>query len=120
MSSPYSYEPLFTAHQPDDGFSNDMASDDGASNEEPSDNIRLLTLMPGDFEDPLRCHLTVLSLGHCPYYEALSYVWGDPAIKRGLQVDWQELLITANLESALRYLRFAHKVRVVWVDAICS
>lgn len=65
-------------------------------------------------------------------YEALSYVWGPPKgrIKAIVQKPdevrgWRAKLrtrrlpITSNLTSALRYLRYEDRERVMWIDAIC-
>lgn len=40
--------------------------------------IRVLTLLPGGFEDLLRVSVGKQSLDASPIYNALSYVWGDP------------------------------------------
>jgi hypothetical protein len=42
--------------------------------------IRLLTLLPGDESTMVRCSLEHVSLINPPEYRALSYCWGDPAI----------------------------------------
>jgi hypothetical protein len=39
--------------------------------------IRLLTLFPSSDGPLLRCALEKVELDHSPYYEAISYVWGD-------------------------------------------
>jgi hypothetical protein len=52
-------------------------------------------------------------------YKALSYTWGDATKDCHLvKVNDTEVLIGANLESALRNLR-AREVTPLWVDAIC-
>ena len=38
-------------------------------------------------------------------YKALSYVWGNYAIRRLIDVNGKELFVTANPETALRYVR---------------
>ena len=40
--------------------------------------IRLLILQPGDWEEDIKVSLQVVSLDNEPEYIALSYVWGDP------------------------------------------
>ena len=37
-------------------------------------DIRVLSLLPGSFDDPLRCWLTVKSIEQQPIYDALSYM----------------------------------------------
>jgi hypothetical protein len=41
------------------------------------DNIRVLTLQPGLFNNPIHCQLEQISLSAGRAYEALSYVWGN-------------------------------------------
>ncbi len=92
---------------------------------------------------------TVLSEVHVPQFEALSYAWGSfegPARicishkkRRSLRSllqraarrlaahrlagtaleDLQALAVTQNLATALRYLRYDDRPRVLWIDAIC-
>ena len=57
-------------------------------------------------------------------YEALSYTWGgipDPShfIKILQEGQAYRILITANLESALRHLRPSRDVLHLWADALC-
>ncbi|VUC31834.1 unnamed protein product [Clonostachys rosea] len=81
--------------------------------------IRLITIDPGKPADELHCSLSVASLNARPKYEALSYVWGDPAITDNITVNGVSHQVTANLKYALCALRNLTKPRVVWVDAIC-
>ena len=39
--------------------------------------IRLIELLPGGWEDDLRCNIHTISLETPPVYDALSYSWGD-------------------------------------------
>lgn len=59
-------------------------------------------------------------------FEAVSYTWGDPSDRESITVIAPEdhaeegtLMIGRNLAQALRHLRFEHKPRSLWVDAIC-
>lgn len=81
--------------------------------------IRLLTLHPSQFDEDVRCSLHTISLTNGPHYEALSYVWGDPANTLPVIVNGSEIRVTANLEAALRHLRWQEKPRMLWVDAVC-
>ena len=83
------------------------------------DNIRLLTLQPGLFNDPIHCQLEQVSLSAGHAYEALSYVWGNARDTAPMILDRTPYHITKNLECALRYLRYKESPRVLWVDAIC-
>ena len=102
------------------------------------DLIRLIELLPGGWEDDLRCNIHIVSLDSPPIYDALSYSWGDesqddPSLptdvlssflrtfesgKRFLRCNGQILLIGSNLYNALRRLR-DKSVRYLWVDRVC-
>jgi Heterokaryon incompatibility protein (HET) len=85
----------------------------------PLHNVRLLTLLPGHFDDPIFCELANGVLEASPDYEALSYVWGNPRVTRIIQLQGHDFSVTENLESALRHLRLKEKSRILWVDALC-
>lgn len=99
--------------------------------------IRLVELLPGAWEDDLRCNIHTISLDTPPTYDALSYSWGDEAQDdpslpvdflssllrvisgpKFLRCNGQILLISSNLYNALRRLR-DKSVRYLWVDRIC-
>jgi hypothetical protein len=82
--------------------------------------IRLLELAPGKFDDTIVMRLipcNVLADSPLPY-EALSYCWGTETTPRMAVLDGIPIPITANLDSALRHLRFTLVKRTMWVDAI--
>lgn len=106
-----------------------------------SNETRVLTLWPGTTSNNIEVTLHHIDLrGDVPLmYEALSYVWGSPD-DRGLIVikgttfasdlEVQEkdqlrrnqhgyLLVTRNLEVALRHIRDLTKPCTLWIDAIC-
>ena len=91
------------------------------------DAFRLLRLLPSnDFSAEIVCEVFESDLDGHPEYEALSYVWGDPAVVVDIRiqaaqpsVDHQRLRITQNLELALHFLRRSIETRCLWVDAIC-
>jgi hypothetical protein len=80
--------------------------------------IRTLTLMCGDFDDPIQCSLQTVSLVDRPTYTALSYVWGDAQDTFPITVNDTAFLATKYLKLALQYLREVHRDIVLWVDAI--
>lgn len=66
-----------------------------------------------------------MDLKNRPEYEALSYTWadstGDTSLSQSIYVgDRHDILpITVNCADALRRLRFPHRSRSLWIDAIC-
>ena len=101
-----------------------MAPYQYSSLKESLNEIRVLTLHPGDFSADLHVsiHKVTLRLDSPPIYEALSYVWGTTENPVELKVDPsgnETLAITQNLAIALPYLRFENKTRTLWIDAIC-
>ncbi|KAF2754812.1 HET-domain-containing protein [Pseudovirgaria hyperparasitica] len=103
--------------------------------QDPKTQIRLLTLFPGDFSDPiiLSLHTVSLTLTNKNHYEALSYVWGSSTETRTIflrlsdesqdsaepNMDSAPFEATLNLESALKHLRQMKQPRKLWVDALC-
>jgi hypothetical protein len=83
--------------------------------------IRLLSLQPGRFLDPLQCYIDNVSLSDNPQYEALSYTWGDLELEVPIIClpSRHVLLVTKNCGSALRRLRYTYHCRSLWVDSIC-
>ncbi|KAI0137068.1 heterokaryon incompatibility protein-domain-containing protein [Xylariales sp. AK1849] len=87
-----------------------------------SQHIRVLKLEQSDQHDSvLTCSLVAVSLSESaiPQYEALSYVWGDPAERNEILLDGQPTSITRNLWTALKYVRKPGASRTLWIDAIC-
>ena len=86
---------------------------------EHDDDVRLIHLMPGAFDDALDISLVSYASSERPDYEALSYVWGDSTSQKKVVVNGEFFTIGSNLEVALRYLRKDDESRTLWVDAIC-
>ncbi|KAF5967524.1 heterokaryon incompatibility protein (het-6OR allele) [Fusarium bulbicola] len=84
-----------------------------------SHQIRILHLLPGTYNNPLRCVLRTEFLDAGPKYQALSYVWGDPLDCRSIEVDGRQRSVTVNLFNALRRLRYPKSERRLWIDALC-
>lgn len=101
-----------------------MAPYQYSSLNEPLNEIRVLTLQPGDFlaDIHVSIHKVALTPEGPPLYEALSYVWGTTdnlvEIKIGPSGN-ERLAITQNLAEALPYLRYNDRTRTLWIDAIC-
>jgi Heterokaryon incompatibility protein (HET) len=86
--------------------------------------IRVVTLHPGIFSEEIRISLenVILSTDNRPDFEALSYVWGSTRNFVDVKVEPHPdmtLSLTRNLVTALPYLRYPDKARVLWVDALC-
>ena len=83
-------------------------------------HIRLLRLAPAkEHHAPLSGSLMHADLKTDPEYDALSYVWGDPAQVGTITVDGKPLPISQNLRTALRYVRQRDRPYILWTDAIC-
>jgi hypothetical protein len=67
----------------------------------------------------LQCSTEIVSLVDQPAYEALSYVWGDAAIRQNILFDGDLFSVTENLAVALYHLRLPDNPRRLWVDALC-
>lgn len=88
--------------------------------------IRILTLLPGKFEDPLTGFLIhrqfLPASGNVPIYEALSYTWGDQTDMESMAIcegdDQREKLIGPSLATALRHLRQEGYPRDIWCDGL--
>ncbi|KAL9107037.1 MAG: hypothetical protein Q9227_007983 [Pyrenula ochraceoflavens] len=83
--------------------------------------FRVIVLWPAhSAHESLRCQLAHENLHHEFDFEALSYVWGDHRHTRTIELNGAKFAVTANLEVALRNLRFHDsKPRVLWIDALC-
>lgn len=81
--------------------------------------IRLLSVLPGERHNDIKCTLQVVPLGKNTAYEALSYAWDDPQVRIPIHLQGQKIQVTTNLHSALLELRRRLKPRVLWVDALC-
>jgi hypothetical protein len=88
-----------------------------------ADSIRLLTLLPGDFDSPIQISIAEVRSKDNHSYEALSYTWatedGDCRRSSQIKCDDTRIWVTKSCELALRYLRKSDTNRILWVDAIC-
>jgi hypothetical protein len=83
-------------------------------------SIRLVLIEPStDLEDPLSCRLIHVKFAEKRRYKALSYMWGDEAIKERMFLDGAEIYVRQNLGDALHYLRRSGNRMPLWIDAIC-
>ncbi|KAE9369980.1 hypothetical protein N431DRAFT_443597 [Stipitochalara longipes BDJ] len=84
----------------------------------PENSIRVLELQPGELHEALVCRLIVQQITE-DAYEAISYVWGNPARDVLITCSGTSTGITSNLSEALTAFRYKHKLRRLWADAIC-
>ena len=123
-----------------------MAPYEYSALDESASEIRLMTLLPGQFEDDISITMktVILTKTHNPHYEALSYVWGSKENPVDISVEARRpkrsksypmlgrrrrrrpkacslgtISVTQNLATALPYLRKRDRPRVFWIDAIC-
>lgn len=70
------------------------------------EEIRLIEIYPGDWNDPIACQLHYVPLDESPEYVALSYAWGDQNTpKIDICVNGRTREITQSLYTAIRQLR---------------
>ncbi|RAQ70097.1 hypothetical protein COH20_008150 [Aspergillus flavus] len=85
---------------------------------------RMIRLLPHkDKSAPIRCELFDYDLSETGdgthLYQALSYVWGSEMKPESIILNRCTFRVTANLHTALLYLRNRQVERILWVDAIC-
>jgi len=80
--------------------------------------IRILTLCPGAWENPIACTQQKYNLNDAPPFSALSYQWGDPENQRPISINGVQRTIRSNLESVLRHIRHVQHPINLWVDAV--
>lgn len=80
--------------------------------------IRTLHLYPGTGSSTVTCSIEHVSLDDQPYYEAVSYVWGQDNPVDHVECDGKKLYVTPNLYAALLRLRLPDKYRRLWIDQV--
>jgi hypothetical protein len=86
--------------------------------------IRILHVEPAqELDADIQCRTEEICLGQnrgeTPHYEALSYVWGGRQGDQPIQCNGCCVKVTSNCLNALRHLRYQHRIRTLWIDAIC-
>ncbi|KAI1865326.1 uncharacterized protein JN550_008374 [Neoarthrinium moseri] len=84
-----------------------------------ANHIRVVILLPGAFDDPIKCALEHVELLPNSDYEAVSYSWGDATVTKPILVNDRIYPVTTNLFTALQYLRNENMARRLWIDSIC-
>lgn len=93
--------------------------------------IRVISLHPGEWDDPIVCTLKHVSLDGEPEYNTVSYVWGDPTPVYEIMLDNVSYPVAANLYQVLHRLRDysrwhprdgdeeSSESLCLWIDALC-
>jgi Heterokaryon incompatibility protein (HET) len=86
-----------------------------------SDQIRLLTLLPGSASAPICCVFKTTSRTESGTdFSALSYCWGPKTwMSRTIVLDGCVIPVQPNLYHALVALRSPDEPRDLWIDAVC-
>ncbi|KAI1734005.1 heterokaryon incompatibility protein-domain-containing protein [Xylaria scruposa] len=94
-----------------------------------ANQARVIDLLPGSKDDPIRCRLRLCDVHGGGIKEALSYVWGTESRERNILVGQQSypeqnFPVTENLYKILHGLRLPNDddddgIRTIWIDAIC-
>src|SRR5437868_2116595 len=77
--------------------------------------IRLLSLLPGTEDDPVRCEIHHVVSPQDALYIALSYTWGDPKDTTTIQLNSRKHQVTRNLASFLRHIQVIAHIVVDWI-----
>ncbi|ORX99610.1 heterokaryon incompatibility protein-domain-containing protein [Clohesyomyces aquaticus] len=88
--------------------------------------IRVLDLLPGPVDSPIRCRIRHISLRQGePVYEAISYCWGGEVpsipvyVHEETEGEPRQILATRNLVQAFQRFRQSDQQRTIWADGIC-
>lgn len=84
-----------------------------------ANQVRILTVLPAGFDDPVLCEISTESLDKHEPYDALSYCWGSALRCRQVWVGQRALTITKSVYEALKYLRRKDGSLRLWIDAVC-
>lgn len=81
---------------------------------------RLATILPGQWNDRLRCRLGRFNIDRAPkaQYKALSYVWGSPHVAEVIELQDENHNLTVNLACAIRHMRNTERPIEIWIDAL--
>ncbi|KAF4980028.1 hypothetical protein FZEAL_3890 [Fusarium zealandicum] len=98
------------------------------------EEIRLLHVEPGSFEDPIRGYFSQAKLrdveSHTIDFDALSYFWGDSSDRVDISLVARKDLVDneaareafsigRTVADALKRFRHQDKLLTIWIDAVC-
>lgn len=88
--------------------------------DQPNEQIRLLTIHPGEPDSPIECTLALVFLKpQPPPYVAISYTWGPPTPTVTISINGKAMPVRQSCHDALHTMRL-HRFEVpLWIDAIC-
>ncbi|KAK3325073.1 heterokaryon incompatibility protein-domain-containing protein [Apodospora peruviana] len=84
--------------------------------------FRYLVLEPStNYNLPLTGRLVTSEIDQAPAFDAISYVWGNPAQVSEISIIGHSntICLTASLRDTLRRVRLPDRQRNVWADQIC-
>jgi hypothetical protein len=81
--------------------------------------FRLLTILPGSGNHPIRCSLQCCSVDAKVKYAAVSYCWGSSDLTHQVIVNGTPLPVTRSAFEVLHALRSLYRTKVVWIDYLC-
>lgn len=87
-----------------------------------SGSFRIATILPGQYEEPVRCSIRDVSLKDTSVrFLALSYCWNSTAREEVIFCDGRPLKITGNLHAALKYARASSSTVDLWIgEQVCN
>ena len=81
---------------------------------------RIVSVLPGRYDDPIQCRLREVPLKDTTArFLALSYCWNSSQAEEVIWCDGRPMKITANLYGALRNARATNSAVDMWIDQIC-
>jgi hypothetical protein len=83
--------------------------------------IRLVKILPGDWDEDIVCEIFQTPLGTITPYKALSYAWQSDQTESHTEIvcNGVDVEVSVNLFHALRQLRNVQVPVVIWVDFLC-
>ena len=86
------------------------------------DIIRVLTVKPGNSDEPIQCELEQVDLADRPAYITLSYTWDQTGGRASVVCCGVIIEISKNLRNFLHQFRLWKGNRNIrlWVDALCT
>lgn len=84
-----------------------------------ANEFRVVVLLPGAEDEPIRCELQKVMLTDHPLFEAVSYVWGDAGTSARIKLGGWSRTVTKSVEAILRHMRLPSEPRRLWIDQLC-